>query len=107
MNRMRRLGGRNSPPVWMILLGVTVLAYFLQMTAMQDVLRLFALWPLATPDVIRFSDGSSMATGFVPWQLVTYGFLHGGFGHLFFNMFALYMFGLPVERVWGARRFLT
>jgi membrane associated rhomboid family serine protease len=39
--------------------------------------------------------------------LISYGFLHGGLAHLFFNMFALYMFGLPVERVWGPRRFLV
>lgn len=41
------------------------------------------------------------------WQLVTYMFLHGGFFHLLFNMFALWMFGSDIERLWGARRFLT
>jgi membrane associated rhomboid family serine protease len=40
------------------------------------------------------------------WQPVTYLFLHGGFWHLFFNMFALWMFGAPLERDWGGRRFL-
>lgn len=40
------------------------------------------------------------------WQPVTYLFLHGGFWHLFFNMFALWMFGAPLERDWGSRRFL-
>jgi len=39
-------------------------------------------------------------------QLVTYMFMHGGFSHLFFNMFAVYMFGIVIERVWGSRRFL-
>lgn len=39
------------------------------------------------------------------WQLLTYGFLHGDFNHLFFNMFALWMFGLPLERYWGTQRF--
>lgn len=43
--------------------------------------------------------------GFV-WQLVTYQFLHAGFGHIFFNMLALFFFGNMVESVWGARRFL-
>ncbi|MEJ2635143.1 MAG: rhomboid family intramembrane serine protease [Calditrichia bacterium] len=40
------------------------------------------------------------------WQLVTYMFLHGGFGHIFFNMFALWMFGVELERTWGTREFL-
>ena len=43
---------------------------------------------------------------FHPYQLVTYMFMHGSFSHLFFNMFALYMFGSVLERVWGAKRFL-
>jgi len=37
--------------------------------------------------------------------LVSYAFLHGGFGHLFFNMFALWMFGVQVENRWGSQRF--
>ena len=39
------------------------------------------------------------------WQLVTYLFLHDGFFHIFFNMWALWMFGSELERTWGARRF--
>jgi len=39
-------------------------------------------------------------------QLFTYGFMHGGFNHIFFNMFALYMFGSVLEYTWGAKRFL-
>lgn len=53
-----------------------------------------ALWP--------FGSGF-----FAPWQLVTYGFLHGGFNHLFFNMFAVWMFGTHLERAWGIQRFAT
>jgi membrane associated rhomboid family serine protease len=51
-----------------------------------------ALWPLGR--------------NFFPWQLVTYMFLHGGLGHLFFNMLALWMFGMELEHVWGSRTFL-
>ena len=40
------------------------------------------------------------------WQPFTYMFMHGGLAHLFFNMFALYMFGRTLEYVWGAKRFL-
>jgi len=42
---------------------------------------------------------------FRPWQLISYGFLHGGFNHLFFNMFAVWMFGTPLENAWGSQRF--
>lgn len=52
----------------------------------------FELWPL--------SSGY-----FMPWQLLSYAFLHGGFTHLLFNMLGLWMFGSELERVWGARRY--
>lgn len=90
---------RNNLPASLIILGVTVVIFFLQQAQPEAIIRAFALWPLDTGQ--RYRD-----VGFVPWQLVTYGFLHGGFAHLFFNMFALYMFGLPIERTWGTRRFL-
>src|SRR5690606_30001705 len=38
--------------------------------------------------------------------LITYQFLHGGFGHIFFNMFALWMFGMEIENTWGSKKFL-
>jgi len=40
------------------------------------------------------------------WQFVTYMFLHGGFFHIFFNMFILWIFGCEVERAWGTKEFL-
>ena len=40
------------------------------------------------------------------WQPVTHMFLHGGFAHLFFNMYALFIFGSVLERVWGTKKFL-
>ena len=55
--------------------------------------RYLALWPIGT--------------GFWPWQLATYMFMHGGLWHLLFNMLALWMFGLELEHTWGSRRFLT
>lgn len=51
-----------------------------------------ALWPIGM--------------GFWPWQLFTYMFMHGGFWHLFFNMLALWMFGMELENTWGSRKFL-
>ena len=44
--------------------------------------------------------------GFMPHQLVTYMFMHGGFTHILFNMFAVWMFGRVLEGVWGQKRFL-
>jgi len=41
------------------------------------------------------------------WQPITYMFMHGGIGHIFFNMFALYSFGSLLESRWGAKKFLT
>ena len=47
-----------------------------------------------------------MASDFRVWQLFTYMFMHGSFMHVFFNMFAVWMFGRIMERVWGSERFL-
>jgi membrane associated rhomboid family serine protease len=95
--------GRGGVPMALVIMAITVVAYFFQFSNLNEALRLFALWPLATassPDLVGID------VAFAPWQLVSYGFLHGGLAHLFFNMFALYMFGLPIERAWGTRRFL-
>ena len=43
---------------------------------------------------------------FKAWQLLTHMFMHGGIGHIFFNMFALYSFGVVLEQMWGAKKFL-
>jgi len=56
----------------------------------------FALWP-----------PGGMDSRFAPWQLVTYSFLHANFGHIFFNMLALYMFGGEIERLFGSRYYLS
>lgn len=47
-----------------------------------------------------------MASDFHLYQFITYQFLHGGFTHLFFNMFALWMFGCVIENVWGPKKFI-
>jgi|688.fasta_scaffold70678_5 membrane associated rhomboid family serine protease len=44
---------------------------------------------------------------FFPWQLISYQFLHAGFSHIFFNLFALWMFGAELEQVMGSRRFIV
>lgn len=52
----------------------------------------FALWPLASGE-------------FMPWQVLSYAFLHGDTLHLFFNMLGLWMFGAELEQLWGRRRY--
>jgi membrane associated rhomboid family serine protease len=80
------------PPVTRAILIANVVVFLLQFVAGNLLLSLFALWPVGD-------------TLFQPWQLLTYSFLHAGFLHIFFNMFALYMFGTPLEAFWGSRRF--
>ena len=59
---------------------------------------------------IRLEDSLGLhypaSMAFKPWQFITYMFMHGSFGHLFFNMFALWMFGYALENIWGPKRFL-
>ncbi len=47
-----------------------------------------------------------LGDGFLPWQLVSYMFLHADFSHIFFNLFALWIFGQALENLWGTKRFL-
>ena len=88
------------PPVTRALLMANVAVFVVQYLTGDLLLRPFALWP---PASAQFPGAPS----FQVWQLLTYGFLHGGFTHLFFNMFALYMFGGEIERLLGTRRYLT
>jgi membrane associated rhomboid family serine protease len=82
------------PPViqWLIIANGAV--FLLETRLAGPVLEWFALWPPA----------SGL---FMPWQLLSYGFLHGSLTHLAFNMFGLWMFGSDLERVWGSRRLLA
>jgi len=69
-------------------------------------LQWFALWPAGTPDVVSTGQGMVAIPQFYPWQLVTMAFLHGGFSHILFNLYALFIFGVVVEQTLGTRRFL-
>jgi membrane associated rhomboid family serine protease len=75
-------------------------AYAVSLLSGSFSLIYLALWPWHTSDM-------NGVPPFQLWQLVTYGFLHGPLTHIFFNMFALYMFGSDIERWMGAKRFLT
>jgi len=98
---------QRLPPVTLALLVANVLIYLLQRGGGESFLANFALWPLGDGELARLDNGSIVRIAFEPWQVVTYGFLHDtkGFGHIFFNMFALWMFGGPVEEVLGTRRY--
>jgi membrane associated rhomboid family serine protease len=78
------------PPLTKNLMLACTAIFCLQVFLSLD--RWFALWPL----------GSGL---FMPWQVVSYAFLHGGMGHLFFNMLGLWMFGSELERLWGPKRY--
>jgi len=86
------------PSVTRLLLIANVTVFLLQFVFGSQLVAWFALWPFHTP--------SAYGTGFLPWQVITYGFLHGSLIHIGFNMLALYMFGGQIEQVFGPRRFL-
>jgi membrane associated rhomboid family serine protease len=93
------------PPVTRYLLIINVAVFLLQQIMNGSLIQHFALWPWGPDQIFQGDDGGVLSVGFRPWQLVTYAFLHGGFQHIFFNMFALYMFGGAIEETFGSRNF--
>ena len=86
-------GFQFIPPAIKAIILVNIAVFLLQMTFFGETLiSLCALWPLGSGN-------------FRIWQPLTYMFLHGGGTHLFFNMFALWMFGAEIENYWGTRQF--
>ncbi|HWI78456.1 MAG TPA: rhomboid family intramembrane serine protease [Ramlibacter sp.] len=83
----------SLPPVTQALIAINVLVFFAGAALGPALPGLLALWPLGPL--------------FMPWQVLTYAFVHGGMSHLLFNMLGVYMFGSDLERVWGSRRYLT
>ena len=80
------------PPITQALLLINVALFCIAQAVPPDLTHWLALWPLQSGN-------------FFPTQLVTYGFMHGSFEHLFFNMLGIWMFGAELERVWGPRRY--
>jgi membrane associated rhomboid family serine protease len=83
----------SLPPVTQALIVINVLVFLAEGLLGGGIASLLALWPFGTR--------------FLPWQVLTYAFVHASLPHLLFNMYGVYMFGSDVERVWGARRFLS
>ena len=92
----------NLPPVTKALLIANALVFLLQQALGDAAFAPFMLWPIGSG-----GDPTMPGVGFGAWQLLTYGFLHGSWGHIIFNMLALAMFGAPLEYTWGERRFMT
>ena len=96
------------PPVVKNLLIINTLVFIaLQIPSISGVLDVYGmLWPAGTPAAIPQADGLAAVPQFYPWQLLTSGFMHHGFGHFLFNMIGLWLFGMRIESVLGSRRFL-
>ncbi len=78
------------------LIGANILIFFFQILAGNQgpIIEYFALTP------------ALMISKLYIWQIASYMFLHGNFAHIFFNMYALLIFGVPIEQEWGSKRFL-
>ena len=83
---------RPIPPGVRTILIATIASFMLEIAVGDSLIASLALWPL---------NGY-----FMPWQIVTYAFLHGSLMHLAFNMYGLWMFGSEVEYLLGRRAFL-
>ncbi len=96
------------PPILKFLLIANVVVFFVQNFMLGTLTyggmpignlftQYFALQPYSS---------NPLASNFYPWQIISYQFMHAGIGHLFFNMFALWMFGSELESLWGSKKFL-
>lgn len=97
MMENHRIGGyRMLPPIVKNLIIINVLMYlitiFFQYKFNMDLSEKLGMF---------FFE----STQFRPYQIITHMFMHGSLSHLFFNMFALWMFGMSVENYWGGKRF--
>lgn len=101
----RELRMFDLPPVTRALLTANVGVYLLQMVLGDSLIVHFALWPIGPHQIIGTGPDGPVSAGFELWQLVSYAFLHGSLTHIAFNMLALWMFGGPVERLFGTRPF--
>lgn len=81
------------PPVVKNLIMINVLMYLITVITGNFMYENFALFYFKSPF-------------FKPYQLVTHMFMHGGFTHILFNMYTLFIFGCVLERVWGSQKFL-
>lgn len=86
-----RLGNKS---VTLYLIGINVIVFIMEFMAYEFMVGNFALIPIL------------VTKKYYLWQFFTHMFLHGSIWHLFFNMFALFIFGFPLERYWGTSKFI-
>lgn len=96
IHRLRPTRPDAIPNIIFALLIINGLVFALQQFAPSVMMKWYALWPVQSPY-------------FMPWQIVTYGFMHSQttLMHIIFNMLMLWMFGRDIERLMGPQRFLT
>ena len=97
MNRFSRGALSNTPPVTKNLIIINVV----MLVGTMLFQRLFNINLNAVLGMFYIQSPL-----FGPWQIVTHMFMHGGIAHIFFNMYALWIFGKTLESVWGSKRFL-
>ncbi len=107
----RGFGGFISfPPVIKNLLIINGVVFFIQLIVNNLIIDGMPVWYILNRwfalNPISGTDAAGHPFNFQVWQLITYQFMHGGFGHIFFNMFALWMFGGSIEDVFGSKKFL-
>jgi membrane associated rhomboid family serine protease len=97
----------HLPKATQILLWINGGVFLLQKILEQsgNALAPLVLWPLNLDPSALGVAALPPGIGFMPWQLLTYGFLHADIPHIFANMLALLMFGAPLEYTWGTKRF--
>jgi membrane associated rhomboid family serine protease len=83
----------SLPPATQALILINAVVFIVQQMFGNSALAWLVLWPLGS--------------GFMPWQVLTYAFMHASLTHLVFNMFGVFMFGADLERIWGPRRYVT
>jgi membrane associated rhomboid family serine protease len=87
------------------LLIINAAVFFLQLLASNLMVGGKPLWYVLNVWFALNPIGENF--NFQIWQLISYQFMHGGFSHIFFNMFALWMFGMEIENHWDSKKFLT
>ncbi len=101
---------RTSPSVTTSLIIINVVVFLVGLVARQpSVLGIAVPGAEVTEPTLQVMGAYSWFTCFMEgqiWRMITYQFLHANFGHILFNMWALYFFGPAVERIMGPRRFL-
>jgi membrane associated rhomboid family serine protease len=105
MPRYRQVGFSFGPPLTPMvkrLIIITSAAFVLTYIPLQIFHSEFFAYPFA----LFALQANLVIHRFYVWQLVTYLFLHGGWFHIIFNMFALWMFGSDLENLWGGKKFL-